>query len=392
MTPRPPRNVAVLGATGSIGRSAAAVIAASPERFRLYAAAARDNVAGLRSQVEALHPEVVVLTDVQAARRAGGEMPSTVEMRAGEAALEEIATLPEVDTVLCAVVGIAGVRAVISALRAGKRVALASKEVLVMAGDIVMAAGPGEVIPVDSEHSGVFQCLSGRRPEEISRVILTASGGPFRDWPAERIARATPADAVNHPVWSMGIKVSIDSASLMNKALELIEARYLFHLTPEQIAAVIHPQSVVHALAELCDGSVMAQLSRPDMKLAIQYALSYPERLPLRPAGTLDLASLGRLDFQVPDEARFPSLALAREAMRRGGAAPAVLNAANDAAVELFKAGKITFNRIWDLVERALNRCGNFDDGTLESRFAADAEARKFVGEQVLRGQTGVAI
>ena len=376
------KNIAVLGATGSIGRSAAAVIAANPGRFRLYAAAAHRSADELLRQCELLHPAVVALTDKAAARETEMKLPAGTRMLAGDASLVEVAALPEVDVVLCAVTGIAGLRAVVAALRAGKRVALASKEVMVMAGDIVNAIPTGEIIPVDSEHSGVFQCLAGRDRSEVSRVILTASGGAFRSWSKERIAEAKVADALKHPVWSMGVKVTIDSATLMNKALELIEARHLFKLRPEQLDAVIHPQSAVHALVELCDGAVIAQLANPDMKLAIQYALSWPGRLNKRPAGTLDLAKLGKLEFFAPDLERFPALAVGRTAMERGGAAPAVLNAANEAAVERFVRGELRFPRIWELVADALERCKNFDDGTLESRFAADAAARRYVTEQ----------
>ena len=376
------KNIAVLGSTGSIGRSAAAVIAAAPGRFRLYAAVARRNSDELARQCAELRPAIVALTDENAARDLEKQLPSGSGMLSGGDLLVEVATLPEVDTVLCAVTGVAGVRAVIAALRAGKRVALASKEVLVMAGDIVTAIPSGELIPVDSEHSGVFQCLAGRDEREISRITLTASGGPFRTWSNERIAEASFADALKHPVWEMGEKISVDSATLMNKALELIEARHLFGVAPERLAVAIHPQSAVHALVELCDGAVIAQLANPDMKLPIQYALSYPERLTTRPAGTLDLAELGKLEFSAPDEERFPALALGRLAMERGGAAPAALNAANEAAVERFARGEIRFGRIWELAAAAMERFGNIDDGTLESRFAADAAARRFVTEQ----------
>ena len=378
-----PANIAVLGATGSIGRSAAAVIAAHPERFRLVAAAARGSCGELLRQTKLLKPSVVALTDGVAAEEFRRDLPAGVKLLSGDESLLEIATLPEVDTVLCAVVGTVGLRAVVAALRAGKRVALASKEVLVMAGDIVNSIGPGELIPVDSEQLGVFQCLAGRSPDEVSKVTLTASGGPFRKWSAERIARATCADAVNHPVWQMGAKVSIDSATLMNKGLELIEAKHLFRLKPEQVDAVIHPQAVVHALVELCDGAVISQLSNPDMKLAIQYALSYPERAASPLAGHLDLARVGKLEFYAPDERRFPALALARRALTAGGCLPAVLNAANEAAVELFRAGRIAFDRIWQLTDAAMEACRTVDDGTLESRFAADAEARRFVAAKI---------
>ena len=297
-------------------------------------------------------------------------------------ALVEVATLPEVDTVLCAVTGAGALRAVVAALQSGKRVALASKEVMVMAGDIVNAIPTGEIIPVDSEHSGIFQCLAGRKKSEISRITLTASGGAFRDWSSERIARAKCSDALKHPVWDMGVKVTVDSATLMNKAFELIEAQQFFEVRPDRLEVLIHPQATVHALVELCDGSVISQLANPDMKLAIQYALSCPERLSVRQAGTVDLVKLGKLEFYAPDETRFPALAIGRRAMERGGAAGAVLNAADEAAVERFVRDEIALPRIWELVECALEKCGNYDDGTLESRFAADAAARRYVMEQ----------
>ena len=383
MKDAPIRNIALLGATGSIGRSAAAVVAAHPERFKLRAATANRQAGELLRLCAELDCPVAALTDEAAAREAARDLPRGLRFLSGAEALVEIATLPEVDTVLCAVTGVAGTAAVFAALRAGKRVALASKEVIVAAGDLANKIPTGELLPVDSEHSGVFQCLAGRPEAEISRVTLTASGGPFREWSAERIARATLADAVRHPVWEMGIKTCVDSATLMNKALELIEARHLFRLRPEQLSAVIHPQAAVHALVELCDGSVIAQMSNPDMKLAIQYALSAPERLAARPAGTLDLTRLKKLEFFPPDEVRFPALALGREAMLRGGAAPAVLNAANEAAVEYFVRGAIPLPRIWELAGGALEHCDNLDDGTLGSRLAAGDAARRYVTEQM---------
>ena len=377
--------MALLGATGSIGRSAAAVISAHPDRFRLFAAAAHRNIAELMRLARESQAEVLALTDKSAAHEAARELRPGVEMLSGEDALCELAVRPEVDIVLCAVLGTAGVRAVIAALRAGKRVALASKEVLVLAGDIVTSIPTGELIPVDSEHSGVFQCLAGRDPAEVALVTLTASGGPFLNWDRGQLAEAKWTDAVKHPVWEMGDKISVDSATMMNKALELIEARHLFRLPPERLEAVIHPQSIVHALVELRDGSTIAQLSNPDMKLPIQYALSFPERLADAPAGRLDLVRSGKLEFLPPDETRFPALRLAREAMLRGGAFPAVLNAANETAVELFREERIGFTHICGLVEAALERRGSGDDGTLESRFAADLETRRFVRELARR-------
>lgn len=375
------KNVALLGATGSIGRSAAAVIAANPDKFRLAAVAAHRSAPELVELARRSGAAVAVLTDERAAKNAARDVPPGTKLLSGADALVDVAVSPDTDIVLCAVSGTGGVHAVLAALRAGKRVALASKEVLALAGDIVTAVPTGELVPVDSEHSGVLQCLAGRSPDEVAKVTLTASGGPFLDWDEERLSRATWADAVRHPVWSMGGKISVDSATLMNKALEMIEARHFFRFAPEQLDAVIHPQSTVHALLELRDGSVIAQLSNPDMKLPIQYALSFPERLPNAPAGHLDLARAGKLEFFSPDERRFPALRLGREAMRRGGALPAVLNASDEAAVALFEAGRIGFCRICELVEMAMEHAGERDDGTLESRLAADAAARRFVME-----------
>ena len=362
-SPQGPRGVALLGATGSIGRSAASVLAAHPGMFRAVVLAAHRSGDALAAAAARLRPEVTLLT-----------------AETGDEALVEAVLREDVDIVLCAMTGVVGVAPVIAALRAGKRVALASKEVLVMAGDIVMreaANSPGELIPVDSEHSALWQCLAGRSCREVSKLVITASGGPFRTWSADRIAAATPADALAHPTWSMGPKITVDSASLMNKALELIEAHHLFQVPERKLGVLVNPQSAVHAMIELADGTFMLCCSAPDMRLAIQYAMSYPERL-APPTPPCDFAELGHLDFEEPDAARFPSLGFAREALRRGGAVPAVLNGANDVAVARFLAGEIPFPAIWKSVEAALDACGTLPASTLEELRDADAWAREF--------------
>ncbi len=351
---QPRQRVAVLGASGSIGRSAAAELAAHRDRFEVVTLAGNHNLTELVSQARRLGARRLVTADPDRLDELRRTAPPGVSCAAGENALIEAAAAPDVDIVLCAIVGIAGVNPVLAALRAGKRVALASKEVLVMAGDLVMAeAGAGGILPVDSEHSGVFQCLAGRAPEEINRICLTASGGPFLHWPADRIARATISDALAHPTWNMGNKVTIDSASMMNKALELIEAHHLFGVPGDRLGVVINPQSVMHAFIELTDGTVIAQLAVPDMRLAIRYALSYPERLPGTVPG-LDWGALARLEFFEPDRTRFPALDFAYAALEAGGTAGTVMNAANDVAVERFKRGEITFPRIWEIIGAAM--------------------------------------
>ena len=376
------KNVVVLGATGSIGTSAAAELADFHDRFNVVAIASGNRVAELAALAHRFRPRLAVIADRAKAHELEAALPPETRAAAGPDALIEAATLPEADIVLCAIVGIAGVEPVIAALRAGKRVALASKEVLVMAGDLVMdearKSPGGGIVPVDSEHSGVFQCLAGRKSEEISRIWLTASGGPFRTWSSEKIARATAADALRHPTWSMGRKVTIDSASLMNKALELIEAHHLFGVGPEKLGVIVNPQSMVHALAELCDGTFIAQVSAPDMRLAIRYALSWPERLGGGTAARLDLASLRNLDFEMPDESRFPSLGFAREAMKQGGTMPAIMNAANDVAVDRFCSSDIAFPDIWKIVAAALEHFHAEPVRDLPQLAEADRAARAF--------------
>jgi 1-deoxy-D-xylulose-5-phosphate reductoisomerase len=350
------KRLAILGATGSIGEQTLAVAEAFPERFRVTALAAGRRVEKLAAQTRRLRPELVAVADADAAgalRAALGADAPKIEW--GEAGLEAVA-VHDADLVVSALVGAVGLRPTLAAIRAGRDVALANKEVLVMAGALVLRetqARGVRLLPVDSEHSAIFQALAGQRREDLRRIVLTASGGPFRTWPAARIAAATIEQALAHPNWTMGPKITIDSATLMNKGLEVIEARWLFDLPPEQVDVVVHPQSVVHSLVEMNDGSWLAQLGVPDMRAPIAVALAWPERLPLLDAGgpmadlaRLDLAAAARLDFEAPDRERFPCLGLAYEALAADEAAPAVLNAANEASVAAFLAGRAVFPEI----------------------------------------------
>ena len=356
------RRVAILGSTGSIGVSALAVADAHPDRVEVVGLAAGANTSRLAAQVERHRPRVIAVgtDDGLAAVRAA--LPASVRAgvehsASGADGLHAVATHPAVDLVLCATTGTVALDAVLAAIEARKTIALANKEVLVAAGSLVMAAARRcgvAVLPVDSEHNAIHQCLHGRSAAEVRRLLLTASGGPFRGWTAERLAGARPADALAHPTWRMGRKITVDSATLMNKGLEIIEARWLFDTGPDRIDVVVHPQSVVHSLVELCDGSVIAQLGVTDMRLPIQYAFSYPDRWDGR-LPPLDLAACGRLDFSPPDLDRFPCLGLAYRALRGGPALPAALDAANEAAVEAFLAGRIAFTAIPAVVAGALD-------------------------------------
>ena len=375
-----PKRVAVLGATGSIGSSAALELAFHRDKFRTVAVAANKSIAKLAETAKLLGADTAITGDVSLEDELRKELSgSGIAAKSGEAALIETVEREDVDIVLCAIIGVAGIRPVISALRCGKTVALASKEVLCLAGELVMreaAKSPGgRIVPVDSEHSGVFQCLAGRDPKEISKLWLTASGGPFRTWKKEDIARATCSDALKHPTWSMGRKITIDSATMMNKALEVIEASYLFGVPQEKIGAVINPTSIVHAFIELTDGSVISQMSTPDMRLAIRYALSYPERLGGE-VPRLDLGKIGKIEFEDIDDEKFPSIKLARTALAMGGTAPCVLNAANDVAVERFINGEITVPDIWKIITIVLESHTVEHPDTLERILEIDAEAR----------------
>ena len=353
------KRIAILGSTGSIGRSALAVVAAHPERLEVVGLAAGRNVERFAEQVAGVRPAVVALADKESLDRlrGAGALPAGAATGWGEDGLVAVATHPRVDLVLCASAGTAALGATLAAIEAGKTVALANKEVLVMAGRLMVGAARRRgvrILPVDSEHNAIHQCVDGRAPDDVLRYILTASGGPFRDRPAADLAAVTPEDALCHPTWSMGPKITIDSATLMNKGLEVIEARWLFDAPPDRIDVVVHPQSVVHSLVELRDGSVIAQLGVTDMRLPIQYAFSYPERWPA-PLPALDLAACGPLDFEAPDTGRFPCLGLAYQALRAGAAFPAVLNAANEVAVAAFLERRLPFTGIPRVIAATLD-------------------------------------
>lgn len=371
-----PKRIAILGSTGSIGKNALDVIGRNPERFKVAVLAARGNVDLIRRQVEAFQPELVALYDPAAADRLRDDLPGCCVV-SGPEGLVEAATYP-VDVVLCALVGAVGLHPLLAAIQAGRRVAIANKEPLVMAGRFVMeeAARRGvDVLPVDSEHSAIFQCLQGHALADVRFVHLTASGGPFYRTPPERLKHITPQEAATHPTWDMGRKISVDSATLMNKGLEIIEAMWLFGLRCGQIQVVIHPQSIVHSMVEFLDGSILAQLGVTDMRIPIALALSFPDRLPA-PEMRLDPASLSGLSFSVPDVRSFPCLSLARSAAEAGGTVPAVMNAANEVAVDLFCAGRLPFTGIPELVARTMECCAGSDDYTLEAVLEADVQAR----------------
>jgi 1-deoxy-D-xylulose-5-phosphate reductoisomerase len=368
------RGVAILGSTGSIGTTALRVLARHTDRFAVTALTAFSNAPLLREQVRELRPGFVgMVSDTDGADAA---------WRCGSNCLVDAATRDDVDIVLNAVVGAAGLDATLAAVQAGKRVALANKESLVMAGALVgaaCAAGGGELVPVDSEHSAILQCIAGRPAHSIRRVVLTASGGPFRAWPAERLQHATVTDALRHPTWTMGRKITVDSATLANKALEVIEAHFLFGLDYDRIDVVVHPQSVVHSFVEFVDGSVLAQLGVPSMELPVLYALTHPERIGDTGVPPFDPVELSPLTFEPVRGTDFPALRLGIEAGRAGGAAPAVFNAANEAAVALFLAGRITFGDIARAIASTLEAIGNADGRTRDALLEADRRARHHV-------------
>jgi 1-deoxy-D-xylulose-5-phosphate reductoisomerase len=352
------KRIAILGSTGSIGRSALAVVDAHPSRLQVAALAAGDNASLLAEQIERYRPTVAAMataTGLDRLRSALGSTTTTVV--AGPDGLLAVATHPDVDVVICASAGTAGLEAVLAAIEAGKTIALANKEVLVMAGALVTDAARRRgvaILPVDSEHNAIHQCLHGRNSSEVRRLVLTASGGPFRDLATGELERVRPEAALRHPTWQMGRKITIDSATLMNKGLEVIEAHWLFGVDADHIDVLIHPQSIVHSMVELTDGSVIAQLGVTDMRLPIQYACSYPDRWET-PLPTLDLARAGRLEFHEPAHDRFPCLALAYRALRAGGTLPVVLNAANEVAVDAFLDAKLGFTAIPRVIEKTMN-------------------------------------
>lgn len=382
------KRVVLLGATGSIGENALRVIAAHPDKLELVGIAARANwekLATVARQFGVVHVGLFEEHAFMAARQNLGAFPPGARVAGGLAGLVELARLPAADIVLVAVVGTTGLEPALAALGAGKDLALASKEILVLAGKFVMAEARkhgAKLLPVDSEHNAVFQCLEGHPQAGVRRVVLTASGGAFRDWPIERLATVTPADAVKHPNWAMGPKITVDSATLANKGLELIEAQWLFGLRPEQCAAVLHPQSIVHCLVEFADGAMLAQLSPPSMTFPIQHALLHPQRVAgVEPA--LDLTRLVGLEFRPVDEQRFPLLRLAKQTMSAGGVAPAVFNAANELAVSAFLDGRIPFLAIPDVVEHTLGRITNFEPADLTAVVASDADSRRAAAARI---------
>ena len=375
------RKIAILGATGSIGKSTLDLVERSPERFEVVAVSAATNVEALAEIARRTGAKLAVVADREQLGKLQQALGGTdCQAAAGEDALLEVAQC-DADLVIAAIVGCAGLRPVIAAIEAGRTVALANKEALVTAGALMTDAASrhgATLLPVDSEHNAIFQCLAGNSLQDVSRLILTASGGPFRTASADTIAAATPAQAVAHPNWSMGAKISVDSATLMNKGLELIEAHYLFGLPSDRIDILIHPQSVIHSLVEFVDGSVLAQLGSPDMRIPISYALAWPERMET-PAQRLDLAAIARLDFEEPDHQRFPALRLAREALERGGSAPIVLNAANEVAVGRFLAGAIRFTDIADIVEETLQRAEIVNPQSIDHVLEIDRMTREQV-------------
>ena len=369
--------VAILGSTGSIGRTTLQVLARQRERFRVAALTAHSNADLLAQQAAEWRPGYVGIVN-------GGMRDAGGAMRCGSECLVEAATRPDVSIVVNGIVGAAGLEATLAALRAGKRVALANKEALVMAGELVVQAareGGAEIVPVDSEHSAVLQCITGRQSSEVARLILTASGGPFRTWSPERAARATVDEALQHPTWKMGKKISVDSATLVNKALEVIEAHFLFDLPYAALDVVVHPQSVMHAFVEFVDGSVLAQLGFPTMELPILYALTHPTRVPDPGARRFDPVAAGTLTFEPVQAELYPAYGLGRAAACAGGTAPTAFNAANEVAVELFLEGAIPFGRIAATIARVLEGHHPTAATSLAGVLAADADARRLARE-----------
>lgn len=373
------RSIVLLGATGSIGRSACRVAKDFPDRIRIAGMSGFRNMPRLAEEANELRPDILAVPDKESADALRAMLAYAPRIVSGEDGLCEMCRESGADMVLVAIVGTGGLRPTLAALEADKDIALASKEVLVVAGELVMAAASRRgrrIIPVDSEHNAIFQCLEGRAPSHVRKLILTASGGPFRTWAPDKLRAVTREEALRHPTWRMGEKITVDSATLFNKGLEMIEARWLFGVGIDRVDVVIHPQSIVHSMVEFIDGSVLAQMSHSDMRFPIQYAFTWPDRL----AGSLpplEFAKLGRLDFEEPRVDVFPALDLARQAAERGGAMPAVLNAANEVAVAEFLASRIAFPRIWETVASVLDRTPDKETGDLEGLLEADRAARE---------------
>jgi 1-deoxy-D-xylulose-5-phosphate reductoisomerase len=375
------KNLSILGSTGSIGCNVLKIVEMFPERFAVKALAAKRNISLLSGQIERFHPEIAVVYDASTAVDLQNMLPpgAGVEVLYGEDGYKTAAAYPSVDMAVVSFVGASGLMPTLAAIEAGKNIALANKEALVMAGEIVVkkaAVNGSKILPIDSEHSAIFQCISGNRPEDLDKIFLTASGGPFLNLPRNEFGSVKPEDALNHPTWRMGKKISVDSATLMNKGLEIIEAKRLFGISQKMIEVVIHPQSVIHSMVSFKDGTVMAQLGIPDMKGAIAYALSYPERLGLEQP-LPDFVSIGALTFEKPDFEKFPCLALAYQACETDGTLPAVLNAANEAAVEAFLEKRLSFLKIPEVIRGTMDQHTVIADPTLRDILRADQWARE---------------
>jgi 1-deoxy-D-xylulose-5-phosphate reductoisomerase len=384
------RRIAILGSTGSIGRQALEVIEENPDNFEVYALTANSNVELLIRQTRKFHPEAVVIADERhytTLKEALKDEP--VKVWAGADALAEVVEAAPIDLVLSSLVGFAGLRPTIAAIKAGKAIALANKETLVVAGELITALAAehkAAILPVDSEHSAIFQCLNGEWENEPARIILTASGGPFRTFTIKELESVTAEQALKHPNWVMGAKVTIDSASMMNKGFEVMEAKWLFGMSPENIDVLVHPQSVIHSMVEFADGAVMAQLGIPDMKLPISYAFSYPKRLPSR-ATRLDFTKYPSLTFEQPDLRRFRNLELAFTALRQGGNMPCILNAANEVAVDAFLKGKTGFLQMSDLLESLMQKADFIPSPSYGDYVETDAEVRRLAQELIINNQ-----
>jgi 1-deoxy-D-xylulose-5-phosphate reductoisomerase len=387
------KSLALLGSTGSIGKNTLNIVGQFPDRFKIKTLTAKRNVKRLAAQINGFQPEMVAVYDEKAAKELQSLLPSShkIKIMHGTKGYCSAAAWSGVDMTIGAMVGAAGLEPILSAISAGKHIALANKETLVMAGALVTSAVKErsvQLLPVDSEHSAIFQCLQGHRRQDLVKILLTASGGPFVNYPDSDFDRITPEQALEHPNWAMGNKITIDSATLMNKGLEVIEAKWLFDVTVEQIDVIVHPQSIVHSMVAYCDGSMLAQMGVPDMQQAISYALSYPERLSLvQPLP--DLSEMGRLNFQDPDLTRFPCLGLAFDACREGGTMPTVLNAANEVAVEAFLLKKIRFTSIPQVIDAAMNMHNLIQEPDLEAILGADAWARQ-EAHRLVAGQPGI--
>jgi len=376
------RHIAILGSTGSIGTQALEVIAAHPDKFIVEVLTAQRNADLLIEQAKKFQPNVVVIGDesrYSEVKEALAQEP--IKVFAGEKSLAEVVTMESIHIVLTALVGYAGLIPTMRAIQAGKHIALANKETLVVAGDLVSQAARDhrvDILPVDSEHSAIFQCLAGEMDQKIEKIILTASGGPFRGKKREDLSKVTKAQALKHPNWSMGAKITIDSASMMNKGLEVIEAKWLFDLSPDQIEVIVHPQSIIHSLVQFEDGSIKAQLGLPDMKLPIQYALAYPHRIALE-TPRFSFTQYPSLTFEEPDPVTFRNLALAYEALKKGGNMACILNAANEVVVEAFLQDRVGFLEMSDLIEKSMQSLPFLAEPTLEDYMETDQETRKFV-------------